>query len=146
MLLSIDPLLTPDLLYVLRAMGHGDELALVDANFPATSVAGDNPLIRLDGVDTARAATAILSVLPLDDFVDQPVRRMQVMGAPDQVLDVHDDMQKAVNAAAGRDWPMGSIERFEFYEVAKAAFAVVATGEQRGYGCFMIKKGVIFPE
>lgn len=146
MLLSIDPLLSPDLLYVLRAMGHGDELALVDANFPATSVAGDNPLIRLEGIDIVRAATAILSVLPLDDFVDHPVRRMEVMGEPGKVLDVHADMQKVVNAAGTRDWPLGSIERFEFYEIAKKSFAVVATGEMRGYGCFMIKKGVIFSE
>ncbi len=80
MLKSIDPLLNADLLHVLRAMGHGDDLALVDCNFPATSVAGNRPLIRLDGVDIPRAGKAILSVFPLDSFVEQPARRMEMVG------------------------------------------------------------------
>ena len=147
MLESIDPLLNADLLYVLRAMGHGDDLALVDANFPATSVAGDDPLIRLDGVDVARAGRAILSVMPLDSFVDQPARRMEVVGRPvEELPPVQQEMQRVINEAEGRDWPMGSIERFAFYEEAKQAFAVVATGEPRGYGCFLLKKGVILAD
>ncbi|MGP1397096.1 MAG: RbsD/FucU family protein [Inquilinaceae bacterium] len=146
MLKSIDPLLNADLLYVLRAMGHGDDLVLVDANFPAAAIASrtvSGRLIHLDGVDVARAARAILSVLPLDSFVDQPARRMEVVGKPDEIPPVQQEVQQAIDAAEGRSWPMGSIERFAFYEEAKKGFAVVATGEGRPYGCFLLKKGVI---
>ncbi|MBX6322730.1 MAG: RbsD/FucU family protein [Rhodospirillaceae bacterium] len=141
MLKGIDPLLNAELLNILRAMGHGDELALVDRNFPAASVA--RRLVRLDGVDIPRAARAILSVLPLDTFVDRPVRRMEVVGKPDEVPAVQREMQQIINEAEGRDCPMGSLERFAFYDQARTAFAVVATGESRAYGCFLLKKGVL---
>lgn len=142
MLKNIDPLLNADLLHVLAAMGHGDDLALVDRNFPA--LANARRLIRLDGADIVTAGRAILSVYPLDSFVDHPVMRMQMVGKPDEVPPVQRDFQKIVDAAEGRPWPMGSIERFAFYEAARQAFAVVATGENRPYGCFLLKKGVIF--
>jgi len=142
MLKNIDPLLNADLLHVLAAMGHGDDLALVDRNFPA--LANARRLIRLDGADIITAGRAILSVYPLDSFVDHPVMRMQMVGKPDEVPPVQQDFQKIVDAAEGRHWPMGSIERFAFYEAARQAFAVVATGESRPYGCFLLKKGVIF--
>ena len=142
MLKGIDPLLNADLLHILRAMGHGDDLALVDRNFPAASVA--RRLVTLDGVDIPRAGRAILSVFPLDSFVDKPALRMEVVGKPNEVPKVQREMQKVINDAEGRDWPMGSLERFAFYEEARKAFAVVATGENRGYGCFLLKKGVIF--
>lgn len=142
MLKSIDPLLNADLLYILRAMGHGDDLALVDRNFPATSVA--KRLVRLDGVDILAAGRAILSVLPLDSFVEAPVLRMQMVDRPHEIPPVQQDFQRIIDAAEGRAWPMGSLERFAFYEAAKQAFAVVATGESRPYGCFLLKKGVIF--
>jgi L-fucose mutarotase len=146
MLKSIDPLLNAELLWVLRAMGHGDELVLCDANFPAASIAGctaTGRLVRLDGVGTARAARAILSVLPLDGFVEQPALRMEVVGKPEEVPPVQREVQAEIDRAEGRSWPMGSIERFAFYERARCGFAVVATGEERGYGCFLFKKGVI---
>lgn len=146
MLKNLDPLLNADLLHVLRAMGHGDDLVLADANFPADSIArttATGKLIRLDGVDVPKAATAILSVLPLDGFVDHPVRRMEVVGRPDYRPPVQEQMQQAIDQAEGKACPMGSIERFAFYEQAKKAYAVVATSEQRGYGCFLLKKGVI---
>lgn len=149
MLKAIDPLLGPDLLHTLRAMGHGDDLALVDANFPAEAIAAETKIgycIRLDGIDIPTAAKAILSVLPLDSFVEAPARRMEVMGEPETVRPVHQDMQAAIDAAEGRSWPMGSIERFAFYEEAKKAYAVVATGDARGYGCFLLKKGVILAD
>jgi L-fucose mutarotase len=149
MLKAIDPLLGPELLHTLRAMGHGDDLALVDANFPAESIAAHTKLgyaLRLDGADIPRAAAAILSVMPLDSFVEAPARRMEVMGEPDTIRPVHQDMQAAVDTAEGRSWPLGSIERFAFYEEAKGAFAVVATGDARGYGCFLLKKGVILAD
>jgi L-fucose mutarotase len=142
MLKNMDPLLNADLLQVLAAMGHGDDLALVDRNFPAAANA--RRLIRLDGADIPRAGRAILSIYPLDSFVDRPVQRMQVVGKPDEVPPVQQEFQKIIDAAEGRHWPMGSIERFAFYEEARRAFAVVATGESRPYGCFLLKKGVIF--
>jgi L-fucose mutarotase len=147
MLKGIDPLLNAELLHILRAMGHGDDLALVDRNFPAASVARrtqTGKLVTLDGVDIPRAARAILSVFPLDSFVDHPALRMQVVGKPDEVPEVQRQVQAEIDKAEGRSWPMGSLERFAFYEAAKQSFAVVATGESRGYGCFLLKKGVIF--
>jgi L-fucose mutarotase len=148
MLKNLDPLLNADLLKVLRAMGHGDEIAIVDANFPAHSVAEETvtgELIRLDGVGVAEAMRAILTVLPLDTFVEQPVLRMEVVGKPEEVPPVQAKVQAVIDAAEGRSWPMGSIERFEFYDRAKEAYAVVATGERQFYGCFLVKKGVIAP-
>ena len=142
MLKNIDPLLNADLLQVLAAMGHGDDLALVDRNFPAAANA--RRLIRLDGTDIIKAGRAILSVYPLDSFVDHPVKRMQMVGKPDEIPAVQQDFQKVIDAAEQRSWPMGSLERFAFYEAARQAFAVVATSESRPYGCFLLKKGVIF--
>jgi L-fucose mutarotase len=141
MLKRIDPLLNADLLYILAAMGHGDELALVDNNFPATSHA--QRLVRLDGVDATVAGRAILSVLPLDTFVDEPVVRMEVVGAPDDVTPVQVEFLQLAEAAEGRDLSMGALSRHGFYARAQSAFAVVATSEARPYGCFLLVKGVI---
>lgn len=149
MLKAIDPLLNAHLLFALRAMGHGDDLVLCDTNFPADSVARNTVLGRLlhiDGVSAPRAARAILSVMPLDSFVDKPARRMEVVGKPDEVPEVQAEVQQEINAAEGRSWPMGSIERMAFYDIARKAFCVVQTGERRFYGCFIFKKGVIPPE
>jgi L-fucose mutarotase len=149
MLKSIDPLLNADVLHALRAMGHGDELVICDTNFPADSVARQTAigkLLRMDGVSASRAARAILSVMPLDTFVDDPARRMEVVGKPNEIPAVQAEVQKEIDAAEGRSWPMGSIERMAFYEVAKQAYCVVQTGERRFYGCFILKKGVIPPD
>ncbi|MEO1091740.1 MAG: RbsD/FucU family protein [Pseudomonadota bacterium] len=148
MLKGIDPLLNADVLQALRAMGHGDDIALVDTNFPADSVARETVTgfpLRIDGVTAATTARAILSVMPLDGFVDEPASRMEVVGEPGKVLPVQTEVQAEIDAAEGRSWPMGSIERFAFYERAKRAYAVVQTGERRFYGCFLFKKGVIPP-
>lgn len=147
MLKNIDPTLSPDLLQVLAAMGHGDDIVVVDANFPADSVARQTitgRLIRLDGVDAVQAVSAILSVFPLDSFVEAPARRMEIVGAPDEVPEVQQEVQREIDDAEGQSLPMASVERFTFYEEAKKAYAVVATTEGRAYGCFMLKKGVIF--
>ncbi|MBN9357117.1 RbsD/FucU family protein [Herbaspirillum huttiense] len=149
MLKNLHPLLNADVLYALRAMGHGDELVLCDANFPADSVARQTVLgkvLRIDGVGTTEAARAILSVLPLDNAVEQPVRRMEIMGEPATIPPVQQELQQEVNQAEGRERPIGSIERFAFYEAAKKAYCVIATGERRFYGCFLLKKGVLPPE
>lgn len=149
MLKSINPLLNADVLYALRAMGHGDDLVICDTNFPADAVARETvlgELLRIDNVSAAEAARAILSVLPLDSFVEQPALRMEIVGSPDQLPDVQNEVQAEIDAAEGRSWPMGSVERFEFYERARNAYCVIQTGERRFYGCFILKKGVIPPD
>ncbi len=143
MLKTIDPLIGPDLLWILAAMGHGDELCLCDANFPAKTVAGSKKLVRLSGVDSARAARAIASLLPIDTFVDAPVRRMEVVGDPTAVPPVQREVQAVLDAANGAPVTIEGIERFAFYAAAREAFAVVQTGEERAYGCFLIRKGVL---
>jgi L-fucose mutarotase len=154
MLLRIDPALNADILYVLRAMGHGDDLVICDTNFPADYVAQqtvNGKLLRMENLTAARAVQAVLSVMPLDSFVEHPVERMEVVDQPTEVPVVQQEVQAEVDAAAQRDagrdsWPMGSIERFAFYERAKKAYAVIVTGERRFYGCFILKKGVIPPD
>ncbi len=141
MLKGLDPLLGEDVLYVLAAMGHGDQLALVDRNFPAASMS--RRLVRLAGADLVTAARAILSVLPLDTFVDQPVVRMEVVGAPNEVPQVQAEILALCQEAEGRELEMGSLSREEFYPRAKEAFAVVATSEARPYGCLLFTKGVL---
>jgi L-fucose mutarotase len=149
MLKTIDPVLNAEVLFALKAMGHGDELVLCDTNFPADSIARQTvlgKLLRLDGVNAPRAARAILSLMPLDAFVDKAVLRMEVVGKPDEVPVVQAEVQKEIDAAEGRSWPMGSVERHAFYEFAKKAYCVVQAGERRFYGCFIFKKGVIPPD
>jgi len=146
---NIDAVLNADVLYALCAMGHGDDLVLCDSNFPADSVARQTRLgrlLRIDGANAARAARAILSVMPLDSFVDAPALRMEVVGRPSEVPPVQAEVQAEIDRAEGRRWPMGSIERFAFYEAARRSYCVIATGERRFYGCFLFKKGVIAPE
>ncbi|OAE99659.1 ribose ABC transporter [Bradyrhizobium centrolobii] len=149
MLKSIDPLLNADVLYALRSMGHGDDLVLCDTNFPADSVARQTVLgrlLRIDNVSAGRAARAVLSVLPLDSFVDKPASRMEIVGQPDEIPPVQQEVQAQIDAAEGRSFPMGSVERFAFYELAKKSYCVIQTGERRFYGCFIFKKGVIPPD
>lgn len=143
MLKGIDPLLGPELLHVLASMGHGDELAVVDANFPAAAVA--RRLVRLDGVDAPRALTAVLSLLPLDTFVDTPAAVMAVVGRPDEVPPSVRDFQPILDRAMGQKVRLAAIERFAFYERVRGAFAVIATGERRFYGNIIVAKGVVAP-
>jgi L-fucose mutarotase len=143
MLKGLDPLLGADLLHALRSMGHGDELVIVDANFPAAS--SGPRLVRLDGISATRALEAVLSVMPLDDFVDQACARMEVVGDPDAVPEVCKEFQKIIERAAGSRFKLGKIERFAFYERARGAFAVVQTGETRLYGNVLLKMGVVRP-
>ncbi len=141
MLIGLDPLLTPDLLFALASMGHGDEIALVDANFPAAAFA--RRLIRLDGIGGSAALGAVLSVLPLDNFVERPASTMQVVDEPDALPPAVADYLDVL-AAYGSTMPVDPLERFEFYERAQNAFAIVITGERRPYGNILLRKGVIF--
>ena len=149
MLKGIDNRLNAEVLYALRAMGHGDTLVIADTNFPSDAIArqtvlGD--LLRMDNLTCAQAVAAVLSVLPLDTFVDDFAGRMEVVGDPSRLEPVQVEVQAAIDAAEGRPRKMVSIERFEFYERAKGAYAVIQTGERRFYGCFIFRKGVIAPE
>ena len=148
MLKKIDPLLSADVLYALRAMGHGDELVVSDTNFPSDSVARDSKIGRLlaiANVPAAEAIRAILSVMPLDGFVDHPALRMEIVGKPNEIPDVQREVQDVVNQAEGKTLTLGTIERMAFYERARKAYCVITTGERRFYGCFILKKGVIGP-
>lgn len=149
MLKNLDPVLSADLLWTLAAMGHGDDLALVDANHPAETIASattSRKLIRLPGLTMERAARAILSVLPIDDFEPEPARRMQVVGEPDTIPAVQQAVQRELDRALGRPAPLAGLERFAFYDQARRAFAVVQIGDPRPYGCFLLRKGVIAGE
>ena len=149
MLRNFDNRLTADVIQALRAMGHGDDLVIADTNFPSDSVARQTTLgrlLRMDNLTAAEAAEAILSVMPLDSFVDHPAERMEMVGKPKEIPPVQAEVQKAIDKAEGKSWHMGSIERFAFYERAKTAYCVIVTGETRFYGCFIFKKGVIPPK
>jgi len=149
MLKGIDPRLNADVLYALRSMGHGDVLIIADTNFPSHSIASETvfgDLLRMENLTCAEAIEAVLSVLPLDTFVEDFAGRMQVVDAPDDVPEVQQEVQQVINAAEGAPRPMIGIERFAFYDLAKEAYAVIQTGERRFYGCIMLRKGVIPPE
>jgi L-fucose mutarotase len=141
MLKGIDPLLTPDLLHALASAGHGDVIAIVDANFPATRMA--RRLVEAPGTDAPHMLGAVLSLLPVDDFEPDPIRVMSVVGdaasLPDPVLAF-----TALLARHGLPAPT-SLERHDFYEAAAKAFVIVWTGERRLYGNILLTKGVIPP-
>lgn len=141
MLKGLDPLLSPDLLQALRAMGHGDTLAIVDANYPAEG--SGLPVIRLDGVSATEALGAILSVLPLDTFVPEAAWRMEVVDHPDQEEPIFGEFRSLIKSHEGESFSLGRLERYEFYARAAECFALVATGERRLYGNIILKKGVI---
>lgn len=147
MLKTIDPILNADVLHALRAMGHGDDLVVADANFPSASVAADTALGVLLRIDRGapEVVRAILSLMPLDGFVEDAAARMEVVGAPSEIPAVQAEVQAEIDRAEGAPRPMMGIERFAFYDRARRAFAVVQTAEPRFYGCFAFRKGVIGP-
>ena len=148
MLIKIDPILSPELLFTLSSMGHGDKLVLADANFPAHSM--NENVVRLDGVNIKDAAKAILSVFPLDSFVvsqgKSAVSRMEVDEQPKELTDAHKEFIKVVKEISGPNWSVGSIERQDFYKEAKTAYTIVTTTDARPFGCFVMTKGVIKPD
>jgi L-fucose mutarotase len=149
MLKGIDHRLNAEVLAALRAMGHGDTVAVVDTNFPAEAVARATVVGRrlpMENLSAAEAVGAILSVLPLDTFVADFAGRMEVVGAPAEIPAVQAEVQAAIDLAEGRSRPMVGIERFAFYDRARDAFALVQTGERRFYGCVILRKGVIAPD
>ena len=147
MLKTLNPLLSPDALYALCAMGHGDEVAICDAHYPSEMVArhtGYGKVVRMDAADTGEALRDILSVLELDhQFVEFPAERMIVDGEPDTIPHVQLEAQQALNDAMGKSTSFGRIARQDFYGRSKAAFLMIQTGETRGWGCFILRKGLI---
>jgi L-fucose mutarotase len=141
MLKRISPILSPELLHLIAQMGHGDEIVLADANFPAVSIA--QRLTRADGHKVAPILKAVLELFPLDTFVEAPAAVMRRVDEPDKSAPVWDEFQKLLDSAEGRHIQIERVERFAFYERAKKAFAVVATGETALYGNLILKKGVI---
>jgi L-fucose mutarotase len=139
MLLGLDPLLSPDLLHALASAGHGDRIAIVDANFPAASMA--RRLIPLHGANATAALAAVLSVLPVDDFEPDPVVVMEVVGSPDQTPEAVAEFTRLL-AGAGVA-PPSRLPRHDFYRAVREAYAVISTGERRLYGNILLTKGVV---
>ena len=143
MLKNIPALLGPELLSTLRAMGHGDEIALVDANFPAEFL---GPMtIRADGISVTAMLDAVLALLPLDQFVEETAIGMQVVGDPAARQPIDDEFD-AIIARHEPNKHYSKMERFAFYDRARKAAAIVQTGEARLYGNIILKKGVIRPQ
>ena len=143
MLKGITPILGPDLLHILRAMGHGDEIAIVDANYPGDSAGPE--LVRLDGLSATDVLEAILTVMPLDTFVDEQAIGMAVVGQPDARVEIHGEFDRIVKKHEP-EMKLTLLERFAFYDRVRGAYAVVQTGERRLYGNILLKKGIIRPE
>jgi L-fucose mutarotase len=142
MLIGIPALLGPELLATLRAMGHGDEIALVDGNYPAEQQA--NRLIRADGHHLLPVLDAILSVLPVDDAVPEALFRASVKGDPSLADPVHREIEAlCAKRAPGRK--VVALAGADFYARVKSAHAIVATSEPRLYANIIIRKGVIYP-
>ena len=142
MLKNIPPILGPDLLHILRAMGHGDEIAIVDANFPGDSSGPE--LARLDGISATDVLEAVLTLMPLDTFVDEPAIGMAVVGEPDTRVEAHKDFDALVKKHEP-GMALTLLERFAFYDRVHGAYAIVQTGERRLYGNILLKKGIIRP-
>ena len=140
MLIGINALLTPDLLHALAAMGHGDSIALVDANYPATR---GRRTLDLAGANVVQALRAVLSLLPLDGFIPNPAQVMEVVGEPGTVPPVVAEINEVLVAGGGK--PALVVERFAFYAAAAEAYALVRTGERRFYGNVILTKGVVPP-
>jgi len=142
MLKGIPSILSPELLKILMEMGHGDTLVIGDGNFPHASVAGDHPLVRLDGHGVCEILDAILTLMPLDTYVEEPVALMEVMPGDDVATPIWDDYARIVEKHQPGT-KIGHIERFAFYDEARKCYAVVASGETALYANIILKKGVV---
>ena len=142
MLKGINKIITPDLLYVLAKMGHGDEIVISDGNFPGESIGRQT--LRADGSDVPELLSAILELFPLDTYVEKPVNLMEVMPGDNVETPIWDEYTCIVAAEDSRGGAaIGHIERFAFYEEAKKAYAIIATGEGALYANVMLQKGVV---
>ena len=142
MLKGIPSSLSPELLKILMEMGHGDTIVLGDGNFPAASLARDSQLVRLDGHGVPEVLDAILQLFPLDPYVEAPVSLMEVMPGDPVETPIWDEYA-AIIEKHEPGTKVGHIERFQFYETAKRAYAIVATGESALYANIILQKGVV---
>jgi len=146
MLKGINPLITAELLWVMHSMGHGDTLLVADRNFPAHAVAAETVtgrLIEMSGLQAPQAIDAMLSLFPLDTFVQHPIIRMEQDGHPDLLLPAHEETLAICQKLENRPVEMGSLERQEFYAASRKCYAVVRTSECRPYINFILKKGTV---
>ncbi len=146
MLKHIDPLLSAELLFVLKSMGHGDDLLICDRNHPAASIAKHTVhgrVVPMSGADLPTLTKALLHHFPLDTFVEAPIFRMEVVGDPGKLVPAHISMQELSDLAHGAPVKIQALERFAFYEAARKCFAVVQTTDAGPYGCFILRMGVI---
>lgn len=141
MLIGISKLISPELLKVLMEMGHGDEIVIADGNFPAASHA--QRLIRCDGLDIPELLDGILRLLPLDSYVQHPAALMQVVPGDTVETPIWQQYNNIIAQRSNLNEPFEYVERFAFYERAKKAYAIVATGESALYANIILKKGVI---
>jgi len=141
MLKNIPNILSPELLKILMEMGHGDEIVIADGNFPSASIA--KKLVRLDGHSAVAVLEAVLQLLPLDTFVDNAVILMSVVPEDNYKPDIWDKFRSVIAKSNESFQEFKYIERFQFYERAKAAYAVIATGETARYANVILKKGII---
>ena len=144
MLKGIPSIISPELLKVLCEMGHSDRLVIADGNFPAESMGKNAKVIRCDGHGACDILEAILKIFPLDTYVDKPVNLMEVMPGDNVETPIWDEYAKIIseNTEFGKE-AIGNIERFAFYEQAKTAYAIIATGESALYANVMLQKGVV---
>ena len=142
MLKNIPSILSPELLKILMEMGHGDEIVIGDGNFPHASIAGDSPLIRLDGHGCAEVLDAILTLFPLDTYVDAPVSLMEVVPGDNVETPIWDEFAKIIEKHQPGT-KIRHVERFSFYDEAKKCYAVVSTGETALYANVILQKGVV---
>lgn len=143
MLKGIPPLIGPELLYILHRMGHGDEIAVVDANYPAETCA--RRLVRMDGASATDVVRAIVEIMPIDNFVECPVNTMQVVDDINAIPAIVNEFREILRNECSDDIGFGTIERQGFYHQSQGAFAIVATGESRLYGNVILTKGVVEP-
>jgi len=141
MLKKIPSILSPELLKVMMEMGHADELVIGDGNFPAASMA--QRLVRCDGHGVPELLDAILTLFPLDTFVDSPVALMEVVPGDTTVPKIWKTYEAIVANHAGSETSISFVERFAFYERAQKAYCIVATGEAALYANVIVKKGVV---
>ena len=141
MLKNLSPLLTPELLKILCEMGHGDEIVIADGNFPAASL--HDRVIRLDGHGGVEVLKAVMSVIPLDTYAESNAILMELVPGDDVETPIWEEYAAVLKDSEGDTVRMEHIERFAFYERAKKAYAVIATGENALYANLILKKGVI---
>ena len=144
MLKGIPKILSPELLKVLCEMGHSDRLVIADGNFPSESMGKNAKIIRCDGHGVPELLEAILTVFPLDTYVETPVSLMQVMPGDNVETPIWDEYKEIISKYDERGKKaIGQIERFAFYDEAKTAYAIIATGESALYANIMFQKGVV---